>query len=72
MLYKKMLVTLDDIRRINDDLIHKRVERHLSDSDEMFFTYVKSIIGDTYNRRFDVNIPKDVKKNNKFFCDVRA
>ena len=72
MLYKKMLVSLDDIRRINDDLINKRVERPLSDSDEMFFTYVKSIIGDAYNRRFDANIPKDVKKNNKFFCDVRA
>lgn len=68
----KMLVTLDDIRRINDDLIHKRVESPLSNSDEMFFTYVKSIIGDSYSRRLDLNIPKDVKKNNKFSCDVRA
>lgn len=67
-----MLVTLDDIRRINDDLIHKRIEIPLSDSDEMFFNYVKSIIGDGYTRMLDVNIPKDVNKNNNVFCDVRA
>lgn len=51
MLRKKTLVTVEDVRRINDDLVHKRDGVPLSEEDKIFFRYVKSVIGEVYSNR---------------------
>lgn len=65
MLYKKVFVTSEDVRRINNDLINKKLETQLSDSDEIFFNYIKKVVGNRYNK-------KGVSNVQRVECNVRA
>lgn len=58
MLYKKVLVTSEDVRRINNDLINKKLETQLSDSDEFFFNYIKRVVGNRYDKKSGSNVQR--------------